>query len=348
MMKARTSGSAASALLAYGRIMVPGALMLLGACGSEPPPLCSDGTQGCLTSATKPARVLQARVLQARVLQGSATSSSTVHEVRIDGELVDSVHLEGTVLVGQLHGAELRGADFVGATIVQREQDGSLFDSTLTQVEADPADATGEILLYTLTAVNPSTGAVENLCQADVAGLAKAIPVGGSWSSTGAHTPSATTFTFGCTRGVIAKCVRFGYKPWKVIGGRSMVEYHQACTRMARADYCGDGVSRTEDGTEIDLYDDLGINQRSPLNLLSPMLFEAAWSPQGAYCISKSRWLKLTALPSFATSCLSRFTVALGVTSPVDSRDACLTVRSEIPASTVHIDNQSGVNVLLQ
>lgn len=53
-------------------------------------------------------------------------------------------------------------------------------------------------------------------------------------------------------------------------------------------------------------------------------------------------------LPSFAASCLSRFTVSLGTTSPVDSRDVCFAVRSEIPASSVHIDNQSGVNVLLR
>lgn len=322
--------------------------MLLGACGSAPAPPCSDGSQGCLVSEAQPGRALQGRALQGRALQGSATSASTVQEVRIAGEIVESVHLEGTALVGQLQGAELRGTDFVGATIVQREDDGSLFNTTLAQIETDPADATGETLLYTLTAVNPSTGAVENLCQADAAGVAKAIPVGGTWSSSGAHTPSATQFTFGCTKGVIAKCVRWGYKPWKVIAGRSLVDYHQACTRMARADYCGEGVSYTQDGTEIDLYDDLGIQQRSPANLLSPTVFEAAWGPQGAFCISKTRWLNLATLPSFAGSCLSRYTVTLGVTSPVDSRDACLAVRSDIPASTVHIDNQSGVNVVLK
>ena len=246
-------------------------------------------------------------------------------------------------LVGLVDGVEKRGADFVGATLVQREADGTLFDTTITQLERDAADESGETLLYSLTALNPGTGTVENFCQADSAGVARAIPVGGSWDETGAHTPSDRVITFGCTRGVIAKCVRWGYKPWKQQAGRSLSDYHQACTRMARADYCGDGVSHTEEGTEIDAYDDLGIQQRTPPSLLSPMLFEAAWSPQGAYCIQKERWLKLLALPSF--SCAPRFSLSLLTASPVDASDLCLAVRPDVPASSVRLDNQSGLNV---
>ena len=37
----------------------------------------------------------------------------------------------------------------------------------------------------------------------------------------------------------------------------SLASYHQACTRMARADYCGDGTSHTQDGTWIEYYDKL-------------------------------------------------------------------------------------------
>ena len=81
-----------SVLIFFGLFARLGALILLGACGSDSAPLCSEGDAGCLASAAKPARVLQARVLQARVLQGSATSASTVHEVRIDGELVEWVN----------------------------------------------------------------------------------------------------------------------------------------------------------------------------------------------------------------------------------------------------------------
>jgi hypothetical protein len=53
--------------------------------------------------------------------------------------------------------------------------------------------------------------------------------------------------------------VRVGYKPWKMAAdGRSMWDYHQACTRLIRADYCGDGVSRTRDGVEIEIVDRFG------------------------------------------------------------------------------------------
>ena len=62
---------------------------------------------------------------------------------------------------------------------------------------------------------------------------------GGSW------TASATYFTFGCRGTALAKCVELGYKPWKTVGGVSLRDHHQACTRMIRADYCGDGKAWT-------------------------------------------------------------------------------------------------------
>lgn len=321
-------------------------LALLGACTQQALPGCAQEAAGCVATTAQESRVWQGRVWQGRVWQGTVTAATTVTAARLGGQPVESLHLEGTALVGRVGGVEKRGADLVGATLVQREADGALFDTTVTQVERDPADASGETLLYSLTAVNPSTGAVESFCQADSAGAAQAIPVSGSWDETGAHTPSSSVITFGCTRGVIAKCIRWGYKPWKQVAGRSLQDYHQACTRMARADYCGDGVTHTEEGTEIDAYDDLGIQQRTPLNLLSPMLFEAAWSPQGAYCIQKERWLKLLTLPSF--TCASRFSLSLPTVSPVDPRDLCLAVRPDLPASSVHLDNQSGLNVRRQ
>ncbi len=69
--------------------------------------------------------------------------------------------------------------------------------------------------------------------------------------------------------------------------GVSLADYHQACTRMARADYCGNGISHTQDGTEIDLYDRLGIQQ---LTKDSGMVFEAAWGKDGAVFIARTRY----------------------------------------------------------
>ena len=60
----------------------------------------------------------------------------------------------------------------------------------------------------------------------------------------------------------------------------------QACLRMVRADYCGDGRSWTKNGMTIDVYDDVGI--QSP-EKDSSMPFEAGWSPDGAVCVHHPR-----------------------------------------------------------
>ena len=48
--------------------------------------------------------------------------------------------------------------------------------------------------------------------------------------------------TLACEGGAITKCIRWGYQPWAQHSGSSLKELHQACTRMARADYCGTGL----------------------------------------------------------------------------------------------------------
>ena len=51
-----------------------------------------------------------------------------------------------------------------------------------------------------------------------------------------------------------------GYRPWgKAQKGESLWDYHQACVRMLRADYCGNGKPHTRDGTRIELWDRLDI-----------------------------------------------------------------------------------------
>jgi len=99
-----------------------------------------------------------------------------------------------------------------------------------------------------------------------------------------------------CTTGVIAKCYRWGYRPW-VTGYGDLVALHWTCTRLARADYCGNGVSHTRDGTWINVWDNLpapgpiqahggGLLQLPP----SGMTFEAGWSTGGAVFLSHARW----------------------------------------------------------
>lgn len=152
-------------------------------------------------------------------------------------------------------------------------------------IEPDPSDSSGEISLYTVSVAEEDGHGWTSFCAPDAEGVAKAIPLSGRWDETGKYHDDETV-TFACTAGVIAKCVRWGYVPWKSIGGVSLKDAHLACVRMARADYCGDGIGHTHDGTMIDLFDTMGIQKREP----STMEFEAAWSPHGATYLRRPRF----------------------------------------------------------
>lgn len=340
----------------YKRILVA-VLPAMVACSEAPPGACpSEFAAGaaCVGHLRQEGRSWQGRSWQGRSWQGrswqgTGTAVSTVAGIRIGGAPVTELALSGTVITGLLDGQPVAGTDFLGAVVTQTDVDGTRFESTITSVEVDAQDPTGELLLYTLTATNPDTGAVENLCAPDPFGGRAAIPVYGSWDATGAHATSGSQFMFGCTSGVVSKCIRWGYKPWKTVNGISLADYHQSCTRMARADYCGDGVSHTVDGTLIDLYDDLGIQVKSAFELGSPLVFDAAWTTEGAWCMAKDRWLKLSTLPTVTLACKLKFLSLspLLAASPVEASDLCLVKRSDVPRSSVHLDNRSGLNISL-
>jgi hypothetical protein len=183
----------------------------------------------------------------------------------------------------------IKGKDLKGAQLNAVDEQGRKLNFQIKDVELDPKDPEKETYLYTVFYVDSANSQSKNLCTPDAENVAKAIPLTGSWDETGAHTESSDIITFGCTSGVLAKCVRMGYKPWKTVKGTSLRDYHQACTRMARADYCGNGKSHTRDGTPINIYDELGIQKKTPN---SGMVFEAAWSPEGATFINRPRWFE--------------------------------------------------------
>ena len=103
-------------------------------------------------------------------------------------------------------------------------------------------------------------------------------------------------FTFGCVNAAVAKCALWGYRPWdqnraetysSTTKYRDLGLWHQSCQRLVRADYCGNGVSHTRNGTPVDVYDAMGI--QNPDNVGGNTL-EADWRPDGAYCIQHTRW----------------------------------------------------------
>ncbi|MBA3393412.1 MAG: hypothetical protein H0T89_12245, partial [Deltaproteobacteria bacterium] len=97
----------------------------------------------------------------------------------------------------------------------------------------------------------------------------------------GSKTASTSMFTIGCRGvGAVAKCVDMGYKPWR---GAQHDALHQTCIRMVRADYCGDGNSFTQNGTQINVqdhfYDDASKIQTYGTSGGS---YEASWDTLGA------------------------------------------------------------------
>jgi hypothetical protein len=124
-----------------------------------------------------------------------------------------------------------------------------------------------------------------------------AIPVQGRWSYAegapggGAKIADSNAFTFGCCGAAIAKCVEAGYKPWKLKpnGSGTLENHHQACTRLLRADYCGDGTAWTVDGRPINLYDFIGIQSDT-----ETWTWEAVWTVGGAMCLFNERVIDAT------------------------------------------------------
>jgi hypothetical protein len=237
---------------------------------------------------------MQGMNMQGMNMQGATLGSHSLDNVRI---------VKGEVFAdrgGQtLRGTALSGARFTARAISSDSPPIAVdLDYRITAVAAenpayDPTH-TGNTYLYTLEQYREDTETWVPACDPDGDGRRVAIPVAATWNTHGDRVESSTLFTFACTTGVIAKCYRWGYRPWLTGYGASMAMMHQSCTRMARADYCGDGTPHTEDGTWINVWDTLsapGPIQRHGLLPPLGMLFEAGWGPDGAVCLSRARWL---------------------------------------------------------
>ena len=239
---------------------------------------------------------MQGMSMQGFQFAGATLGGTPLNNVRVQqGQLVaeqDQVTLQGTSLVGAHLFAQLVNTTVTPPTTTIAEY--RITDILEENPNYDPTH-TGSTYLYTLEQwVADNGGSWQSACPVDADGLRVAIPLAGTWDATGARVESSTLFTMGCTTGVIAKCYRWGYRPW-VTGYGDLVAMHWTCTRLARADYCGNGVSHTRDGTWINVWDNLPAPGpiQSHGGLLPPlgMLFEAGWNTGGAVCLSHARWL---------------------------------------------------------
>lgn len=167
---------------------------------------------------------------------------------------------------------------------------GTASDGSPVDVAVCAAERSGEQTLYTLEVRREDSAQWVNPCVPSAqAPSPRALAVPGVWDATGARKDTRGLFTFACELGAIAKCSQWGYQPWEP----KLADLHQACTRMARADYCGDGQSHTRDHNVIDVYDAQGHVRRETREsqAFSPARasFEAAWRPDGAWCLARTR-----------------------------------------------------------
>lgn len=228
------------------------------------------------------------------VCDGLDAKRIAVNGIQANGIQSNRIALNGASLVG----VRVAGTPKVGAAITAVLDDGSNVDLAIRAEEDGLFEVTRDGV---------------NVCANDDKGLF----VAGIWDASGARHDSDTLSTFACKTGAIGKCVLWGYDPAKV--GAAM---HQACTRMVRADYCGDGVSSTRDGTLIDVSDVRGV--QSAANLPG-FAFEAGWNENGATCVSRPRFA--SAVPScfrdLPTCASAEEAISRGATLMNASRPTC-------------------------
>ena len=255
------------------------------------------------------AAVLVAGVLLAVMLarRHARRSAATADAAIAPGTL--SFQLEGTrirVPKGKGNGKEPGDAgfypddDLLGAELVYGRGNDAKSVFRIDAMAADPDDPSGKLMLYALSTRDSESSPWRNACTQDSQGLARGFLLEGRWSETGEHLKQKGEFEITCTSGAEGKCVRMGYRPWE---SPAMWDLHQACTRLVRADYCGDGHSYTRDGTPIDVYDVSGIQTETKDSALT---FEAAWGKDGATCVRRPRVPKLESLDALRTACPQR------------------------------------------
>jgi hypothetical protein len=242
--------------------------------------------------------------------------------IREPRSLVVSVR-DGRFAVKTADGAILLNpSDLVGAELSIRNHLDVATRIRIDGIIEDPVAVDRSAVLYDVSRFDGAAGRWVPYCDGGQSGAAYALPVQGRWDRSGrAFTVDSDDFTVTCTSGANGKCVRMGYVPGRTTdAGESLTPYFEACVRMMRADYCGDGQSYTEPGISILLADRLGVAPRSTDPTLG---FEAAWGPQGAVCVRRPRILEKVTLEALAERCV-RLRGNLGEACGEDRADALI------------------------
>ena len=241
------------------------------------------------------------------VIQGPAIAVQSIDisapTVQGQGLTIENMSLNGSSFSGVVkkNGVDypISGLDFAGAVLNLRitKTTGSqtlAYDFALRFNSIQQSPKYADVYLYDLTYRAKSSDPWASYC--GTPGV-KAVPMKNYWDlETGDRIDNPKVVTFGCEDAALAKCVLWGYRPWATAtkckkNGKncqqiSLTDHHQACTRMARADYCGTGVPATVAGTLIDIYDNLSPQLQTPY---TDWPAEAEWTPDGASCVNYVR-----------------------------------------------------------
>ena len=204
---------------------------------------------------------------------GGPSTGDSLEILAFRGDVVDIAITDGRSgqsRVMPIHASKLVGMQWMEA--IHTERACLVAYRRIVEAAPDPSFNTmprhrdnRDVWLYRVEyTLDPEKGGWSNVCDPETNDIALGLFVNGSWSQDGSWSPEGHTFS--CQRGVVAKCVRgWGYKPWKSLTTADgvvvdLAPLHQACTRAARADYAGDGVSYTRDGVLVDMFDIHGFN----------------------------------------------------------------------------------------
>jgi hypothetical protein len=214
--------------------------------------------------------------------------------------LVVSIEANGTAFRTTLSDGSLKQGKELAGALLTFNLNGRQLRVRIASIVADPEDKSGTVLLHDFR--NEATG--EPLCGRAPDGTRLGFPLAGRTGPSGLWLKADSgTFELICTSGAQGKCVRFGYHPWeKAPDGLPMLDYYNACVRLMRADYCGDGHGWTRDGTPVDLWDRLGI-RKADTRSDTIFTFEAGWSPDGAVCVARTRIPENVTLDRLKESC---------------------------------------------
>jgi hypothetical protein len=208
--------------------------------------------------------------LNGQMVSGVSLDSLSLSDAKVSGLALHGSRFSGSTAAGKA----LYGLDFIGALATVKVQSSDSTQSPsytlrFDNIYVDPRTPSGDIFLYDVSYQRSGDATWTSLCVDRSGGAVSAIPILNYWNlQTGERIDDPSFITFACISGAIGKCVRLGYRPWAQVNscatGRcsavSLKDHHQACTRLIRADYCGNGTSYTLEGTIIELYDELSPN----------------------------------------------------------------------------------------